>query len=70
MKATKQIISEQTDKAFEIVATTYANGGGNKEAKEQLKEVLYTVWCFSRQDALVEVGRTLKNLATKIEEDR
>lgn len=61
MKAISQLLGEQTDKAFEIVAKTYAEGGGKSSAKAEVKQVLCTVWALSRKYRNEEIAQKLKD---------
>ena len=67
MKSEHEFISEQADKAFQIVAKTFASGGKIKDATMQIKEVLYAVLVYSKKCTVNEMLQKLKDFTERIE---
>lgn len=67
MKAENQFINEQADKAFQVVAKTFASGGGTPDAITQIREVLYVVSAYSRKCTIGEMLQKLEDFSSRIE---
>lgn len=67
MKSEHQFISEQADKAFQVVAKTFASGGREENATMKIKEVLYAVSEYSKQCTISEMLQKLRDFTTRIE---
>ena len=66
MKSEHEFMCEQADKAFQVVAKTFAAGGGIKDATMQVKEVLYVVSVYSRKCTISEMLQKLEDFTTRI----
>lgn len=67
MKSEHDFMCEQADKAFQVVAKTFASGGGVKDATMQIKEVLYAVSVYSRKCTIGEILQKLGDFTIRIE---
>ena len=67
MKSEHQFMSEQADKAFQVVARVFASGGKEENATMQVKEILYAVLVYSRQCAIKETLDKLQDFTNRIE---
>jgi len=66
MKAEHEFMCEQADKVFQVVAKTFASGGGNENATMQIKEILYDVSVYSRKCTISETLQKLKDFTERI----
>ena len=66
----ENILNEYTDKIFKIVAECFADGGGSKKAKPNVKELLRIVWHKANDEANSRHGEALRRLAKEILENK
>lgn len=65
-----QNIEDSADEVFAIVARCFARGGTDKNAKDNVKNVLRQLWQTSRRATCVGIGDRLKNIGTLLIDDK
>lgn len=55
------IIGRYTDNCFKVVAKTFADGGGDKNAKTKIDKLLHDLWGISRKRERLDFAENLRN---------